>query len=178
MNAHTDDVTAAFLAEARKTLRRNAEKILHCLGQLSDAEVNWRPFPEANSIANIVSHLCGNVGQWIVAAIPQAPDRRNRPGEFARELEVTRDRLVANLAATARAADAAIASVTPETILAPRRIQGYEESVLAAVFHAVSHFEGHTHQIVYITRLRLGDRYVFKWVPSTPEQISANAVPH
>jgi hypothetical protein len=176
--ATTADMVSSFKEESRKTLRRNADKILHCLGQLGDADVNWRPFPAANSIANIVSHLCGNVGQWIVSAIPNTPDRRNRPGEFARDLHLTRDRLFADLTATAQAADAAIASVTPETILAPRKIQGFDETVLAAIFHAVSHFEGHTHQIVYVTRLRLGDRYVFKWVPATPRQISANTGPH
>ena len=174
MNPEPTDVTGAFVSESRKVLRRNVDKIVHCLGQLSDDDVNWRPFAEANSIANIVSHLCGNVGQWIVAAVANQADRRDRPGEFSRELRLTRDRLVANLKATAQAADAAIASVSQETILAPRKIQGYEETVLSAIFHAVSHFEGHTHQIVYITRLRRGDDYVFKWVPSTPEQISAS----
>jgi hypothetical protein len=55
-------------------------------------------------------------------------------------------------------------------LLEPRRIQGFETTVLAALFDSVSHFVGHTHQIVYITRLRLGDAYRFQWVPATPEQ--------
>jgi hypothetical protein len=174
----SQSIASAFLSESRKTLRRNADKILHCLHQLSDADVNWRAFPAANSIANIVSHLCGNVGQWIIAAIPENSDHRHRPGEFARDLHLTRDQLIKNLTATTQSAEAAIASVTPEMILAPRKIQGFDETVLSAIFHTVSHFEGHTHQIVYITRLRLGDRYVFKWTPTTPEQISASTGPH
>jgi hypothetical protein len=178
MNTEAPDLISTFKAESRKTLRRNVDKILHCLHQLSDQDVNWRPFPAANSVANIVSHLCGNVGQWIIAAIPDKPDRRNRPGEFARDLHVTRDQLIQHISATAQAAEAAIASVTPESILAPRKIQGYDETILSAILHATSHFEGHTHQIVYITRLRLGDRYVFKWTPATPEQISAGTGPH
>jgi hypothetical protein len=166
------DLTAAFLAEARKTLRRCGGKITHCLAQLSDDDVNWRPFAEANSIANIVAHLCGNVGQWIVAGVGGAPDERDRPGEFARDLRSTPRELAAMLDETLRRADDAIAAVTPDTILAPRRIQGFDETALSAIFHTTSHFEGHTHQVVYITRLRLGDRYQFKWVPSTPEQVS------
>jgi hypothetical protein len=166
-------MVTTFKAESRKNLRRNVEKILHCLSQLSDNDVNWRPFPAANSIANIVTHLCGNVGQWIVSGVTGAPDRRDRPGEFARDLRVGRDTLVEILKATHESADAAIAGVTQQTILAPRIIQGYDETVLSAIYHAISHFEGHTHQVVYITRLRLGDRYKFKWVPTTPEQISA-----
>ena len=175
MSASTIDVTSAFTSEARKVLRRNCEKIVHCLKQLSDEDVNWRPFEGANSIGNIVSHLCGNVGQWVVSGVGGAPDRRDRPGEFARDLRVTPGQLIERLNATVEAADRAIASVGAEVILAPRKIQGYDETNLSAIFHAVSHFEGHTHQIVYITRLRVGDRYAFKWVPATPEQISANS---
>jgi hypothetical protein len=169
----SNDVSAAFLHEARKTLGLCTGKIVHCLRQLSDDDVNWRPFPGANSIANIVTHLCGNVGQWIVSAVGGAPLHRDRPAEFARDLRATPAELIERLEETLRAADAAIAAVTPETILAPRKVQGYDETVLSAAFHAVTHFEGHTHQVVYITRLRLGDRYVFKWVPATPEQVSA-----
>ena len=172
--SHSDnDVTAAFLHEARKTLRRCSGKIIHCLQQLSDDDVNWRPFPEANSVANIVTHLCGNVGQWIITAVGGAPANRDRPGEFARDLRATPAELTQRLESTIRQADAAIAAVTDDTLLATRTIQGDDETVLSAIFHAVTHFEGHTHQVVYIARLRLGDRYVFKWTPSTPEQVSA-----
>jgi uncharacterized damage-inducible protein DinB len=167
------DVTTAFLGQARETLRRCMGKITHCLGQLSDEDVNWRPFAEANSIANIVAHLCGNVGQWIVAGVGGAADDRDRPGEFARDLHATAKELSERIEATRRLADEAVSRVTPDTILAPRKIQGYDETSLSAIFHAVTHFEGHTHQVVYITRLRLGERYQFKWVPSTPEQVSA-----
>lgn len=170
---HSDEITAVFLAEARKTLRRCSGKIIHCLQQLSDDDVNWRPFAEANSVANVVTHLCGNVGQWVITAVGGAPENRDRPGEFARDLRATPAELIERLEATMHAADAAMAGVTPATILAPRKVQGYDETALSAIFHAVTHFEGHTHQVVYIARLRLGDRYVFKWVTSTPEQVSA-----
>jgi uncharacterized damage-inducible protein DinB len=171
------DVTAAFIQQARETLRRCTGKITHCLGQLSDEDVNWRPFEGANSVANIVTHLCGNVGQWIVAGVGGAADERDRPGEFARELRATAKELTERIEATRRLADETMSRVTPETILAPRKIQGYDETSLSAIFHAVTHFEGHTHQVVYITRLRRGERYVFKWVPTTPEQVSGGRSP-
>jgi uncharacterized damage-inducible protein DinB len=171
--ASATEITAAFVEEARETLRRMRGKIEHCVGQVSDEDLNWRAFPGANSIGTIVTHLCGNVSQWIVAGVGEAPVQRDRPGEFAQDLKVSRASLLALLDHVIPAADAAIASVTAETALAPRRIQGYDQTPLSAVFHAVTHFEGHTHQIIYITRLRLGDRYIFKWTPSTPEQVSA-----
>ncbi len=173
MESSQEDVALAFAAEARKVLRNMHGKIVHCLGQLSDEDLNWRPFAGANSIGNIVTHLCGNVTQWIVDGVIERPSRRNRPGEFAQDLVVGREKLLSDLAAVVRAADETIAGVTADTALSPRRIQGWDETPLSAIFHAVSHFEGHTHQIVYITRLRLGERYRFKWTPSTPDQVSA-----
>ncbi len=44
-----------------------------------------------------------------------------------------------------------------------RDIQGFNVTVLQAVMHTASHFVGHTHQIVFITRMILGDKYRFQW---------------
>ena len=174
--ADAREINDCFVVEARKTLQRMHGKIVHCVEQLSDEDLNWRAFPGANSIGNIVTHLCGNVTQWIVDGVGRTPSRRNRPGEFAQDLTVNRAQLLADLAAVVRAADETIAGVTAETALTPLRVQGYDETPMSAIFHAVTHFEGHTHQIIYITRLRLGERYQFKWTPTSPEQISAG--PH
>lgn len=168
-----EKITAAFVEEARKTFRRMRGKIVHCVEQLSDEDLNWRAFAGANSIGNIITHLCGNVSQWIVAGVGGKVVERDRPGEFSQHLIVSRGTLLARLDEVVRAADEAIAGVSAESALSHRRIQGYDETALSAIFHAVTHFEGHTHQIIYITRLRLGERYVFKWEPSTPEQVSA-----
>jgi hypothetical protein len=38
-------------------------KIKHCLDQLSDEQVWWRPKSSLNSIGNLILHLCGNLRQ-------------------------------------------------------------------------------------------------------------------
>ena len=60
--------------------------------------------------------------------------------------------------------------MTPQSILQPRRIQSFDRTVLQAVFDCIVHFVGHSHEIVYITRLQLRDRYKFQFVPQTKEQ--------
>ena len=42
--------------------------------------------------------------------------------------------------------------------------------MLSAIFDTVAHFVGHSHEIVYITRLLLTEKYKFKFVPQTKEQ--------
>src|SRR2546421_4270828 len=117
-----NNVTTAYTAAARHTLREAHEKIIHCLNQLDDAQVNWRPFEQQNSIANVILHLCGNLRQWAVAGVEQLPDARHRPSEFSDRRPYTRAELLTRLADVVRAADAAIARVTEKTILEPRRI--------------------------------------------------------
>jgi uncharacterized damage-inducible protein DinB len=164
------DVAAAVIDEARTNLRDAHAKIIHCLDQLNDDQFNWRPFEAANSLANLLLHLCGNMRQWIINGIEQKPDTRHRPSEFSDRTRYTKADLMQRLADTVAEADATLSRVTAETITQPRRIQGFEVSVMHAVFHTVSHFVGHSQEIIYITRLQLKDAYRFKFVPQTKEQ--------
>jgi hypothetical protein len=167
------EITAKFVAEARQTLESMRKKIVNCLDQLTDEGVNWRAFDGANSVANLVAHLCGNVSQWVIAGVGGDAIVRDRPSEFSLDLRATRAEVVERLNATLRRADEVIAAVTAATIVSPRKIQGYDQNVLGAIFHATTHFEGHTHQIVFITRMRVGEAYRFQWEPKTAEQKSS-----
>ncbi len=162
-------VGEAFLLESRQSLQGSLAKIAHCLEQLGQEDVWWRPFDEANSIGNIVLHLSGNVRQWICDALLGRPDRRNRAAEFSARRQIAKDELLARLRETLADADAAIASFPTSRLLEPLRMQGFDVSPPVAIYDAVSHLAGHTQQIAYITRLRLGEQYRFQWTP-TKEQ--------
>src|SRR4051812_20769821 len=92
----------AYVHEARKTLRDAHATIVHCLEQLDDEQVNWRPFEQQNSAANLVLHLCGNVRQWIIAGVGGKPDTRERAREFSDRTKYSRDDLLERLAKTVR----------------------------------------------------------------------------
>ncbi len=166
-------VGAAYLAECQATLKGAMRKIEHCLAQLADADLWWRQDPSHNSLQNIILHLCGNLRQWIVHGVGGEPDVRNRPDEFADRTNRPKTGLLKMLQETVAHCDRVLAACPPERLLERRRIQGFETTMLAALFDTVSHFVGHQHQIVYITRLRLGSTYRFQWTPATPEQGSA-----
>ena len=160
----------AYLAEARGALKSALAKIEHCLDQLADEDLWWRAFESHNSIENVILHLCGNLGQWVTSAIGGRPDTRDRKAEFAERRALPKRELIAQLRRTVAEADAALAACPVRELVQPIRVQGFDTTKLAAIFDSVSHFVGHTHQIVYITRLRLGDRYRFQWSPATKEQ--------
>jgi len=163
-------VGEAYLAECRAALASALKKIEHCLEQLSDTDLSWRQHESHNSIQNVILHLCGNLRQWILHGVGGEPDLRNRPAEFADRANRSKGELLAILRGTIAKCDRVLAACPPERLLEQRRIQGFDTTVLAAIFDTVSHFVGHQHQIVYITRLRLGDAYRFQWAPATPEQ--------
>jgi uncharacterized damage-inducible protein DinB len=171
----TGTLGQVYIEEARRRLTACHERISHCLNQLNDAQIWWRPTESMNSIANVVLHLCGNLEQWILAGVGGAVAHRNRPLEFSERTQIPKEQLSQRLSARVSQVEEVLAKVNDAQLLERRRIQGYEETVLSAIFETLAHFNGHTQEIVYITRLQLGDSYRFAWIPSTPEQIAAPA---
>ena len=168
--ASQPSVGKVYLAGGRRRLAACLDRIRHCLQQLDDKQVWWRPNESLNSIANLLLHLSGNLRQWIVAGVGGAPDSRNRPEEFAQREPIPKVELWRRLEAVVSEADAVLARLTDEQLLEPRRIQGFDETVLSALFDTLAHLNGHTQEIVLMTRLQLGTAYTFAWAPATPEQ--------
>jgi hypothetical protein len=164
------DLAGAVGTEAAKELSSALDRIKHCLGQLSDEQVWWRSQPGLNSIGNLILHLCGNLRQWIVAGLGKASDIRDRPAEFAERGPIPKDELVRKLEAVVRECKEVLRRQSAQQLLEVRCIQGFNVTGLAAIFDSVPHFRGHTQEIVYMTRLQLGDAYQFAWTPTTPEQ--------
>jgi hypothetical protein len=164
------DLAAAVGQGLDRELADALARIEHCLGQLTEEQVWWRPAEALNSVGNLLLHLAGNVRQWIVAGLGGIPDARNRPAEFTERRQVPKAELLAGLTSTVQEARAVLARQTAEDWVRVRRVQGFEVTGVAAALDSVSHFRGHTQEIVHMTRTLLGERYRFAWVPATPEQ--------
>lgn len=143
----------------------------HCTGQLTADQVWNRPGSEQNAIGNLLLHLEGNLRQWVVIGLAGGEDHRNRPAEFAERDTVATSVLMQRLDACVSEAVTVLNSIaTAEALLQPRRIQGFNMTGVAALQHTISHFRGHTQEIVGRTRQLLGEKYRFAWMPQTPEQ--------
>ncbi|HAA49487.1 MAG TPA: hypothetical protein DCE43_07185 [Planctomycetaceae bacterium] len=163
------DLSTAVASETNRRLETSVRKIRHCIDQLSDDQLWWRPAEPMNSIGNLVLHLSGNLRQWIVAGVGGAIDNRNRPEEFSERGPIARDDLLALLDLAVNDSREALDGITAESLLRPLRIQGFELTALGAIFDSIPHFGGHTQEIVNLTRQQLGDSYRFEWAPSTAE---------
>ena len=160
--------------EAGRELNEAMKRIEHCLRQLTDEQVWWRPSESQNSIGNLILHLCGNIRQWLICGVGEIEDRRDRPAEFAERRVIPIADLMAVLRKSVAEATRSLANIPPADMLRVRRIQGFEETALSAIFNSVPHFRGHTQEIIYRTRCLLGDKYQFAWTPSTAEEGAAS----
>lgn len=153
MTAINPDVTALFLDfSRRKLLEQYWPRLRRCVESLTDEQVWWRPNQASNSIGNLISHLNGNVRQWLVASFNRWEDDRNRPVEFAATGSISASALLEKLGATMQEASAVLARLTESDLLATYEIQGYHISGLEAVYQVVEHFGMHYGQILYIAK--------------------------
>jgi len=145
-----------FLDFSVAKLNQLTARITDCLGRLREDQIWARESENVNAIGNLVLHICGNVRQWIVASIGGAPDVRVRDLEFATRGGVKASELEAGLRTTIAEAAGILTNLTASRLLEPVRIQGYDASVLEAIYHVVEHFAEHTGQIIYATKLLTG----------------------
>ena len=153
MTATRADVGTLFLEFSRqKLLEQYWPRLRKCVESLTDEQVWWRPNDACNSIGNLILHLNGNVGQWLVASFNRLKDERNRPAEFSERQLISASALLAQLGATIEQAADVLARLTFEDLVARYEIQGYNVSGLDAVYQVVEHFGLHYGQILYITK--------------------------
>ncbi len=150
-----DSIAKQFLDTSAKQLEVHSSRIDDCLGRLTHDQLWWRGADAQNSVANLVLHLCGNVGQS-TAAFVDLPDTRDREREFEQRSGLTSNELRAMLKATVSAAVAAFRSMPEDRLKEIVRTKLYERPMLKAIYSMVDHFSQHTGQILYATKLMTG----------------------
>ena len=154
-----------FLAQAREKLAAAHQLIRHCAEQLTDEQIWWRPRESQNSIGNLLLHVTGNLHERIVSLIGGAPSRRDRLQEFAERERIARDELLRRLAEVVAECERVFGELPPTRLLEPRSYQGlnrrFDIDVLSVILNTLVHVAGHAQEIVFMTRLTLGDVYKF-----------------
>jgi len=153
MNAVDATMTELFLDFSRQKLfEQYWPRLRGCVQSLTQEQVWWRSNPASNSIGNLILHLNGNVGQYLVASFNRLPDARNRPAEFDATEEIPAGALLNQLGATMQEAAQVLARLTEADLLASYEIQGRTVTGLYAVYQVVEYFGMHYGQILYIAK--------------------------
>ncbi len=163
-----DAVARAFLDKSRSLISSDyVPKIDRCLDRLSDEDIWWRSNEASNSIGNLILHLCGNVTMWIIGGVGALPFERDRQQEFDERKTIPAAELRRRLKATVERADEVMSAVAAGELMSRRQIQGYDVTVLEAIYHVVEHFGMHTGQIIMLSKARAGQDLNL-WEPPTP----------
>jgi hypothetical protein len=164
-----------FLNFSADKLIQLLERIEMCVDRLTPQQLWMRHSENENAVGNLMLHLAGNLRQWILAGIGGAPDHRDRGGEFAARDGIGAEELKARLRSTVEEAVTLIRALPPERLTHIIRPQGYQGTVLAAIYHVVEHFAGHAFQIMFAAKLLTGADLGFyahlNRAPTHPEKI-------
>jgi uncharacterized damage-inducible protein DinB len=146
-----------FIDSSIKRLQQMSSHSGACLARLSDEQIWNRGGANENAVGNLILHLCGNARQWIVSGVGGVPDVRDRDAEFAAKGEWTRDQLLAHLHQTVDGTIAVLKGVTAERLTEMVTPQNHTVPVLEAIYQVVAHFQQHTGQIIFATKLMSGE---------------------
>jgi hypothetical protein len=151
------EIAQLFLSHSARQLEKMSGHIESCLDRLTDDQIWSRGAPHENSIGNLVLHLCGNVRQWIGSGVAGEKDVRDRPLEFSTTGGINADQLRSRLKDTVSHAVEIIRGSSPDRLLTEICPQNTPVSVLEAIYQAVGHFQLHTGQIIFATKILGGE---------------------
>jgi uncharacterized damage-inducible protein DinB len=120
---------------------------------LSDQELWNQPNEHANSIANLILHLCGNIHQYVISGLGREEDVRERQKEFDSREMIKKELLFKKISDTVNSAKQLISSSSAADLLTYFKIQAYELSGVGIIVHVVEHLSYHTGQIALLTKL-------------------------
>ncbi|MGZ4832803.1 MAG: DUF1572 family protein [Terriglobales bacterium] len=151
-------IAAAYLDEARRSLRGHKRLAEGAIAQLRDQELFYQPDPESNSVAVIVKHIAGNMRSRLsdfLTTDGEKPDR-HRDQEFEMSSGATRADLMEMWERSWKIAFDTIASLQPEDLEGTVTIRGEPLTALQALHRAVAHYAYHVGQIVFLAKLIRG----------------------
>ncbi|MEL6253717.1 MAG: DinB family protein [Bacteroidota bacterium] len=150
-----EHVHSLMITEVKRRLfQESIPRAKKCLNLLSEEDIWYRPNENSNSVGNLILHLCGNVRQWLISAIGEEEDIRQRQSEFDERGPLPTSELIVKLDELQADAEKVLDQIKPEILVKNYTVQGYSETGLSILIHIVEHFSGHIGQITYFVKAR------------------------
>jgi hypothetical protein len=140
-----------FLNHSVSKLNQMTGYIDTCVSKLDSSHVWSHDY--GNSIGNLVLHLCGNVRQWIGWSVGGLPDIRQRDLEFSTK---STGELLPMLHKTVAEAVVTLENLPPDRLTERVPTQDGDRFVLEVIYQVVGHFQQHTGQIIFVTKMLTG----------------------
>ena len=146
-------VSAELVKECITHLQESTKRVTVCLQLLTEEELWQKPNAQANSIANLILHLCGNMTQYILSSLGAIPDVRERDKEFTTKGGLSKTDLLKKLSVTVADVIKVLEKQTDDSLLHIKTVQGFSKSGASIIIHVTEHFSYHCGQIALLTKL-------------------------
>jgi len=141
-----------------------AEQIRTCIDVLNEDEIWWRPNEKANSIGNLVLHLCGSTRSYLLWAIGGIQYERNRAAEFEARHSVSKRELMDTFKTAISDCSEIVAKLDSNRLMEQTDRTGKTTTFVQILLHVLSHVSVHTGQIVYTTKMLKEGAIVELWM--------------
>ena len=160
-------MTAAYLADIRRTYRNYRSLAERALAQASDEAFFQITGAEDNSLAVIVQHVAGNLTSRFTDFLTtdgEKPDR-NRDGEFEQPASADRAAVMAAWQAAWDTVLAQLDALTPADLERTVHIRSEPFLVVEALNRSATHTAYHVGQIVFLARHLAGGGFTSLSIP-------------
>ena len=158
------DVGRLLIEDTRRRLQGLAEQVRTCVGALGDDELWARAHDQANSVGNLVLHVCGSTRHFLGRGVGRTGYERDRAAEFSERGPVPRADLLRVLEETLAEADRVLAAVLPERLLETSDLAGRVYTLAELILRTAHHWSLHTGQIVFDTKARKPAAFEELWM--------------
>jgi len=150
----TDELIKNIKSDFRKYLyEESCHRVEKCLNYLNPEELWHKPNENSNSMGVIVVQLMGNITQYIISALGQEEDTRQRDTEFEQKPELDSHQLTQSFRDVVLKACRVVEGLSGEQINRKYSVQGFEMTGLSIITHVIEHCSYHVGQITYFTKL-------------------------
>jgi hypothetical protein len=147
-------IARLYIEDQQRRFASISQRLQEVLGRFNDKEVNWRPNQASNSVANLVMHICGNIGQRFGHLINQKPDTRNRPAEFDTKLKKTVPELVQLLQEGFAEIDEILARMPLAMLYHLVQAGENQITIHELISSCAAHYSEHLGQVLYLGKMR------------------------
>jgi len=147
-----------------KKFQEIEKRIKLVIDQLSDDELIWRPNESSNSIASLIIHIEGNIGERISKGINKRDYIRHRDEEFE-PTSKKKPELIEILEKSFCELIETIKGMTESLIFQTQIVRNKERTNLDVLLQCATHFSEHLGQILYIGKMIKNHDYISTSIP-------------
>ena len=133
-------------------MKENLGRLEKCFKAFNDDLLWNKTNSNSNSIGNLTIHLNGNITQYILSALGDGVDHRDREEEFEGSSDLKKNDLLKQHTEIVDKACQIIQGINLTDLTKSRLVQGFEMTGIEIIVHVTEHYSYHVGQIAFVVK--------------------------